>query len=321
MNKHLVTALILSLATLVVALDNSPLSSRPTATPVPLSLPATPTSSETVETFEPFIRPVYEVASQVERQEIPLTDKIRLQRFELHPFLSQFELTDEPFGGSGFVLLPTYSASYDARWKYWERCEQAFPLLVPQLTEALQHYVALSGKDELLQYVESPAQVSQLLHADPALMNALMPLPQEWPLLSDADYQTYMHWIVSCIGVSFPVFEVEIENLTDADLEVTQILYRVSKIDQVMGGEYGPLVSQAAYVHEIDWITGDQAASLVPPLELPSQSTTSFLMGITTIHPDWGLCWLMRVYFIIDRQSGGVHTDEFQLIMSGLPIP
>lgn len=325
MKKHLVTALIFPLA-MLFALNDNPASSGPTETPVPFSPLATPetgtlTPSEIDPTTERFTQPIYEVASQVEPQEIPITDKIKLTKFEIHPYLTQFERTREPFGGSGYTLVTTYAAGYDTRWKYWERCEQVFPRLVPQLTEALQHYVSLSGKDELLQYVESPAQVSQLMHADPALMSALMPLPEEWPSLSDADYQAYMRWIANCIGVSFPVFEVEIENLTDEELEITRFLYRTSETDTVMGGEYGPLISQAAYVHEIDWVTGDQAASLVPPLELPPQSTTSFLLGITTSYPEWGMCWMMEIYFIIDRETGGVHTDEFQLIMSGLPVP
>ncbi len=328
MKKFILFASLLLILTLITLVVDARQSSSPIAPPT-LTAVSPPTLAEPSITISPdinlmihdFPRAVYEVASQVEPQEISESSRIRLRKFEIAPYLTQFERTVDFFGAVGPLTYTTYAAGLGATWSHQMICQQELPLILPDLTTALQNYVRLYHKENLAQYVESDETVRDLLNVGPELMNALMPLPEQWQTLSDTDYQAYMRWITSCMGVNFPVFEVEIENLSDDELAITEVLYRTQAVAQVLGAEYGPLISVGAYVHEIDWIAGDQAASLVPTLRLPPHSTTDFLLGVTTTTPDWGLCWLMKIFFIIDAEHGGISTPEFQLIMSGLPVP
>lgn len=114
-----------------------------------------------------------------------------------------------------------------------------------------------------------------------------------------------------------PIFNVVLENTSDKEILITKTLYRVSKIGQVMGGNYGLLEPEARYEHILEWKTGDQEFNLVPPFKIPPRSYGSFLLQLKTNERNIGLCWLMKIYFITSNEEGGVSTDIFQLIMTG----
>lgn len=114
-----------------------------------------------------------------------------------------------------------------------------------------------------------------------------------------------------------PIFNVVLENTTDREILITKTLYRVSRVDQVKGGDYGLLEPNARYEHILEWKTGDQEFSLVPPFRIAPRAFGSFLIQLKTNKKDIGLCWLMKAYFITSMEEGGVSTEEFQLIMTG----
>jgi hypothetical protein len=114
-----------------------------------------------------------------------------------------------------------------------------------------------------------------------------------------------------------PIFNVAIENTSNRDLLITKILYRISDIGEVSGGDYGVLFPKARYFHTLAWKKGDQEFPLVPPFKIGSKSFGSFLLELNNTDNNVGLCWLMKVHFITSDEEGSVSTDNFQLIMSG----
>jgi hypothetical protein len=114
-----------------------------------------------------------------------------------------------------------------------------------------------------------------------------------------------------------PIFNVVLKNNSDNEILITKTIYRVSKIGQVKGGDYGPLQPNIRYEHILEWKTGDQEFPLVPPFKISPHSSGSFLLQMRTNNNDIGLCWLMKIYFITSNEEGGVSTDIFQLIMTG----
>lgn len=114
-----------------------------------------------------------------------------------------------------------------------------------------------------------------------------------------------------------PIFNVVIENTSNKEILLTKILYRVSKVGQVMGGGTGMLEPNARYEHVLEWKTGDQEFALVPPFKIEPQSFGSFMLQLKTNKKDIGLCWLMKVYFFTSNDEGAVSTDVFQLVMTG----
>jgi hypothetical protein len=114
-----------------------------------------------------------------------------------------------------------------------------------------------------------------------------------------------------------PIFQVSIENRADAEILVTDVAYHVDKIDQVAGGEPGPLSAAFTYVHGLEFRTGVQKRQLVPPFKIPAKSVGAFKLVLETKHPDVGLCWLMYAEFITTK--GSAKTRDFQLVLSGDP--
>lgn len=114
-----------------------------------------------------------------------------------------------------------------------------------------------------------------------------------------------------------PIFNVVLENTSDREILITKTLYRVSKVGQVMGGDYGLLEPKTRYEHILEWKTGDQEFSLVPPFRIGPHSSGDFLIQLKTNEKNIGLCWLMKIYFITSNEEGGVSTETFQLIMTG----
>lgn len=114
---------------------------------------------------------------------------------------------------------------------------------------------------------------------------------------------------------SNPVFNVTIQNNSDRQTIITDVLYRIHKTGQVRGGDYGPLSPNVKYRHGIDWKKGDQLAKLSPPFSINEKKAGSFLLEIESIKKGAGLTWLLEIAFI-DSNGKSVKTSLFQLIMS-----
>jgi hypothetical protein len=117
---------------------------------------------------------------------------------------------------------------------------------------------------------------------------------------------------------SNPVFNVTILNKSDNQLVISEVIYRVHRIDGVRGGDFGPLAPNVKYRHGIHWEIGDQLAKLIPPFAIAPNRAGSFLLELQSLKEDVGLVWLLEVAFL-DSSGKSVTTDIFQLIMSKKP--
>lgn len=111
------------------------------------------------------------------------------------------------------------------------------------------------------------------------------------------------------------VFSISIENVNERDLLVTDVIYEVSEIGQVMGGGAGPLNSNQTYFHEIKYEVGSQKKQLFPPYRIPAKSVGAFELELYSTDPTPGLTWIMSIKFITNM--GEVSTETFQLILTG----
>jgi hypothetical protein len=319
-------------ATPMVISTSSPIyTPPPTETPTPTTTPSPIPTSTPVHTPSPVaVSPIpafdsvliaYAVATPVEYQEITPSPYIKLRQFELAKSATSYIQTREWFGPVGPGPELTTFRVDDALMDHiqWEGCTGEVDTSLPRIKEALQNYAQQRGRSELLQYIETEEQVKTLVKDQPDIARKLIPQSAEWLELSRPDYEAYILWLSSCVGIPFPVFTVTIENLTDQEQLITKVLYRTEKTISEMGGYLIPLTPSVTYVHEIAWMVGDQEVALDPAFPISPKSSASFQLQLTTKAPDLGMIWLMRICLVIDAERGGVCTDEFQLVMSGKP--
>lgn len=132
------------------------------------------------------------------------------------------------------------------------------------------------------------------------------------------EYKTYVldpyYYQTSKSSSSNPVFNVTIQNSSDNQLILTEIIYRVHRVGQVKGGDFGPLAPNVKYRHRIQWKVGDQVAKFVPPFSVSPKRAGSFLLEVASITEGIGMAWLLDIVFV-NSNGKSVSTGTFQLIM------
>lgn len=111
------------------------------------------------------------------------------------------------------------------------------------------------------------------------------------------------------------IFQVSMENPNNKDIVVTDVIYHVRELGEVLGGVAGPLESKAAYFHELMYEVGPQKYRLVPPFVIPARSAGAFSLELYTKENRPGLAWIMDTEFV--SSTGSVSTNTFQLILTG----
>lgn len=236
-------------------------------------------------------------------------------RFSLVEDKTSFRESLQPKFGAG-PRIKTYSLSYDLMRPIWDgRCRYGFDDLSAQ--RALESFALGNGRVNLIKYIDSPKAVRRLVKDHPDKASELLPRGSEWRTLSPFEYEAILGWVRECIGIPYPVFNITLENRAKRPLLVTALVYNVSEVGQVMGGEPGPLSPRVRYVHELKYEAGTQRRELSSVFEIPPEGARAFELQLETKHPDLGLCWLVRID--IETNQGTVSTEEFQLILSGKP--
>lgn len=187
-----------------------------------------------------------------------------------------------------------------------------------RLLKAFQDYASSSGKQGLLDYIPNTQELMRLLKEYPGIANQLIPGFDEWRSLSPEDCNVIQSWLYACTMLESPVFTVVIKNNSDEQVLITNILYRVEEIYEMRGGGYGILDPQVTYIQIIHYAAGDQVVKLENKFYIDPHQSGSFDLQLRTDDPGDGLTWLMSIYFI-DENGAAVHTDTFELIMSGSP--
>jgi hypothetical protein len=290
-----------------------------TFTPIPTqtSIP-TATISLTKAPLEPSPVPcrscgqvIFAVATPIKSREIRPTKELVLRQFALDRTVSSYTFMDN-----------TYESDFSKMdWMRIHGCLPDVEIFLPRIKTALQNIARKLGQEDLLPYIQTEDQIRTLGMERPNIANKLMPTTSEWQGMSPTEYEAMSQWQLNCIGIPWPAWNVTIENTSDQEQLITRVVYRTYEIDYVLGGEYGLVSPEVTYVHQIDWIKGDQEVQLVPPFAIPPRSSGSFELQLTTAYPDYGRRWNMQIFFVIDDERGAVSTEKFYLIMSGLPIP
>ena len=271
----------------------------PGAKETPLSVKALPAcSSQVVGVQTAEMTDVY--------VEIPESGRMELVDFSLNTHQSSFLEAD-----SGD--LKEYSCCYIPPGP--ECFEQ---LDANRLFNALQDYANSSGKRSLLAYISTTQELMRLLIEKPGIANQLIPGLDEWRSLSPEDCNVMQSWLYACTMLESPVFTVVIKNNSDERVLITKILYRVEEIYEMRAGGYGVLDPQVTYIHNIHYAAGDQVIKLENKFYIDPHLSGSFDLQLRTDDPGDGLSWRMSIYFI-DENGATVHTDIFDLIMSGPP--
>ena len=283
----------------------------PNSTPKPVRVSEVPpVSASSIHALD--TKPIAE-------QPIRKSTVIRLRQFELYSPSTSFIESMEPRFAAG-PMVKTYLSNYDITAGILTNgC--AYPAMesLSRIRQALRRYAEQTDKANLLSFIETDEQIPMLSQSYPEIARQLIPQSSEWFERSPADREAYSLWLVNCVGVPFPVFLVTIENISDQEQLLTKVVYRVSDTGMILGGESGVLSPEAVYVHAIDKAP-NQEASLNPPFRIAAKSNASFVLQLTpkaALANECGLAWIMKIYFVVDEERGGVSTDEFQLYMSG----
>ncbi|MCW3070708.1 MAG: hypothetical protein JWO44_598 [Bacteroidetes bacterium] len=244
-----------------------------------------------------------------------------LQRFSLNESKTSFVESNQSFAGilsnSSYKTYSMDPGFYNKSYPEQCICNWNTSEYV-NVSEALKHYTALTGKQQYDKYINDDAWVEYLLTKHPDVTQHVIPNGEEWSKLSTNDYATILRWIRCCVGIPYPTFVCVIQNPSNEELIVDKIHFNVLKIGQVMSAEEGIIAPKASYVFNLKHATGTQVLKLMPAgFRIAANSTYSFELQVFTDTPDMGLCWLMNVEFITTH--GNVKTDNFQLIMSGKP--
>jgi hypothetical protein len=293
----------------------STLTPIPTQTPIPtatISLTKTPLAPSPVP-CRSCGQVKFAVATPIESRDIKPAKVLVLRQFALDTTVSSYTFSEYD---------NTYEADfYRMDWMRTHGCLPEAENFLPRIKSALQNRARQLGQEDLLPYIQTEEQIRTLGMERPEVANELMPITSEWQEMSLTEYEVMSQWQLNCIGIPWPAWNITIENTSDQEQVITKVIYRTYEIDYVLGGEYGLVSPEVTYVHQIDWIKGDQEAQLVPTFKIPPRSSGSFELQLTTAYPDWGRRWNMQIFFVIDGERGAVSTETFNLIMSGLPVP
>ena len=238
--------------------------------------------------------------------EIPDSRRIELVDFSLNTRQSSFLEIDEE-GHKGYSCC-----HYPPGRECFEHLDEN------RLLKALQDYAQASGKQSLLAYIPTTQELMRLHEEYSGIANQLIPALDEWQSLSTEDCTVIQSWLYACTMLELPVFTVVIKNNSDEQVLITKILYRVKEIYEMRGGGYGVLDPQVTYIHKIQYAAGDQVVELENMFYIDPHHNGSFELQLRTDDPGDGLTWEMSVYFI-DEEGDAVHTDDFELMMSGQP--
>lgn len=294
-----------------------------TITPIPLpTLTITPAPVPTIgKTKTPLVispipcydcgTVVFAIATPVEPRTIKPATVIKLRQFQIDPTISDYEYSGRDYQVSEFKMS----------YLHKNGCEPEVTEFLPQMRAALQYMARQRGRLDLLPFIQTEDQIRVLRVERPEVVNELIPTTAEWQKMSLTTYEAMNQWLLHCIGIPWPAWTVTFENTSDQDQLITRVIYRITGRGSARGGEGGLVSPKATYIHQIDWIVGDQEVKLLRYFAIPAKANASFELQLTTAHPDSGMVWDMQIFFVIDEERGGVSTDSFGLIMSGLPAP
>ncbi len=294
-----------------------------TATPTPQPTSTTPfTGTRSAMDVRPPVEGAlieYATAEPVPQKTLVPSSALKITSFTLDSEASSYEKVKMPFAAAYPPPVTTYQSSFE-RLDQIRRggCLPQAELDLPRIKEALQHFARQHGRDDVLSYIATEAQVQTFARDWPAVARRLVPRSAEWLELSMADREAYTTWLLNCVGIPYPAFHVTVQNTSDQEQVITSIVYRVRKTGQVMGGEGGALSPQVTFVHSIAWQTGDQEVTLEHPFSISPKRSASLNLQLMPSTGDIGMCWLMTIYFVIDGGPDAVASDEFQLIMSNM---
>jgi len=191
-----------------------------------------------------------------------------------------------------------------------EPAKKALPILRERLDKM--------SKSSLKAYINSVQDLSRIIRERGDIFNQIMFSNEELETLKTSNLQQYeviKDWILNCIGVNQPVITFTLKSTSDEDLLINKVIYDVSFVFQVMGGESGPLYPVITYSHVLNHKKGLQKYQLIPPLTLKAHDRVSFNIRLISSSSESGLGWTLKVRFY-DVTGRNVETEPFELIMS-----
>jgi len=257
----------------------------------------------------PFIGPG-EVRTQPSRSEWSFAT-VYAQSQPVGPRILQFHLIPEK---TSYIKTDNQHDFYDLPKQTLTRfvAEECEPNFNPTpALKALRTYAKSAGKESLLKFIESEAQLKRLVKDHPQRVRELIPSKAEQKALNESDYAAIISWMRDCVGILFPVFIVVLENPLDQDLVVLSVRYNYHNIVSFKGVEgAAPLFPAASYVHKLDPVRDrPQQIELVPGFNIPARRNGSFELQLWT--ETAGKYFLMDIEFVTNR--GSVRTNRFTL--------
>jgi len=182
----------------------------------------------------------------------------------------------------------------------------------------LQERLDKIGKSDLKLYITSTDDLSRIIRERGDIFKQIMFSSDEIQSLkqtSPSQYETVKQWILNCIGVKQPVIMFTLLNNSNKDILINKVVYNVSEVADVKGGEAGPVYPLITYNHVLEHKKGLQNKNLNPVLLLKANDRVTFNIRLIPSSKGPGLTWVMKIRFY-DSMNRFAETEPLQLIMS-----
>ena len=115
------------------------------------------------------------------------------------------------------------------------------------------------------------------------------------------------------------VLTLTVLNEMEHDLVITDVLYNVQEIGEVMSDIGGAVLSIAHYTHDIPFEVGQHVRPLTPIFRVPGGVTSAFDIELFTFSPDVGPGWLLNI--VLKTNAGDLIGETFQLYLTKKNMP
>jgi hypothetical protein len=175
-----------------------------------------------------------------------------------------------------------------------------------------------TGQEELKTYIDTQEKLSRVITQRGDVFAKVMFTGAEIREMKDkapADFEVVKEWLLSCVGIYQPVLTLVVKNSSKQSVTLSQVVYQVLRVEQVMGGATGPLYPSVTYDHTLEHRVGDQRFDLNPAIQIQPGDSYAFNLRIFPAVKKAGLVWLLKIK-VVDTSGNSAATETVEIIMS-----
>ena len=197
-------------------------------------------------------------------------------------------------------------------------CKYEFPFITKYIRRTLKKL----GRNKLIPYINSDKKLCRLRLRRPDIYNEIF-TASFIDELKQSNSSLYKHWYKCFIGYSDPVFLIRLRYMGKQNVRLTQIMFDVISIGQVLGGASKLDIPTGNYLHDLEYKEGIQVLQLDPPIIMHSNNKGNLFSFNLALRPKFdasitdriGRSWFFTMSFCTNDMLC-VKSNPMEVIMS-----